>query len=418
MADVLWNVAAYAIQIAALVAMACATTGLLRMRAPRQALIFWQAVMAIALLLPLAQPRVATVPDVWLLTDSIVASAATAGASSAAASADLVAISVFVLAGGVLIRLLWLGVGLIRLRSIVARAKNDPSLAAISDELTQSLAVTAAIKVTGDLEGPATVGFWTPLVLVPRSVPAMPAAVQRAILCHELLHVKRRDWLRTISEEVWRAVFWFHPLARVIAARLSLAREMVVDEMTILHTRDRRAYAEALLAFANPQPHVIGVTPFIGRRTLSQRIALIAEESAMSRNRLALSKAVVALAACIAVAIAAIDRVPMFATLRAQSVVYDPGPGITLPVVVKEVKPQYTRAAMQAKIQGSVWLACVVSETGLISDVKVSKSLDIEHGLDQAAIDAARQWEFKPAQKDGKAVPVRVTIELTFTLKK
>jgi hypothetical protein len=53
-------------------------------------------------------------------------------------------------------------------------------------------------------------------------------------------------------------MLWFHPAARVIASRLSLARETVVDEQTILITRDRRAYAEALLAFSNPQPHVIG----------------------------------------------------------------------------------------------------------------------------------------------------------------
>ena len=80
-------------------------------------------------------------------------------------------------------------------------------------------------------------------------------------------------------------MLWFHPCARVIASRLSLARETVVDELTIRITRDRRAYAEALLAFSDPQPHLIGATPFIGRRTLSQRISLIAEETPMSRHR-------------------------------------------------------------------------------------------------------------------------------------
>ena len=138
----------------------------------------------------------------------------------------------------------------------------------------------------------------------------------------------------------------------------------------------------------------------------------------MSRNRPALSRAALALAACLAITAAAVDRVPMFATLQAQSVVYEPGGAISLPVVIKEVQPQYTKEAMQAKIQGSVWLSCVVGENGTITDVTVSKSLDSEHGLDQAAVAAARQWEFKPGRKDGKDVAVRVTIELTFTLKK
>ena len=73
---------------------------------------------------------------------------------------------------------------------------------------------------------------------------------------------------------------------------------------------------------------------------------------------------------------------------------------------------------MEAKIQGSVWLECVVNEAGDISDVQVTRSLDKEYGLDGEAISAARQWKFEPGRKDGKPVAVRITIELTFTLKK
>ena len=138
----------------------------------------------------------------------------------------------------------------------------------------------------------------------------------------------------------------------------------------------------------------------------------------MSRNRRALSMAGLALAACLAITAAAVDRFPMFATLEAQSTVYKPGDGVSLPKVVREVKPKYTPQAMEAKIQGSVWLECVVNELGDVSDVQVTRSLDKEYGLDEEAIAAARQWKFEPGRKDGKPVPVRVTIELTFTLKK
>ena len=138
----------------------------------------------------------------------------------------------------------------------------------------------------------------------------------------------------------------------------------------------------------------------------------------MSRSRRALSKAALALAACLATTAIAVDRFPMFANLQAQSEVHRPGNGVSLPVVVKEVKPAYTAAAMQEKIQGSVWLTCVVGVDGLVSDVKITKSLDTEFGLDDEAMAAASQWIFKPGQKDGKPVPVLITIELTFTLKK
>ena len=136
-------------------------------------------------------------------------------------------------------------------------------------------------------------------------------------------------------------MLWFHPAARVIASRLSLARETVVDEQTILITRDRRAYAEALLAFSDPQPHVIGATPFIGRRTLSQRISLIAEEVPCPVVA-HLSGFAVALAAVIAITAAAVDRFPMFATLHAQSqTVYEPAAQRRHPARRRhEVKPE------------------------------------------------------------------------------
>jgi TonB family protein len=97
------------------------------------------------------------------------------------------------------------------------------------------------------------------------------------------------------------------------------------------------------------------------------------------------------------------------------SPVYKPGQGVSAPVVVKEVKPQYTPDAKEAKIQGTVTLECVVETDGSVGDVAVTKSLDT--GLDQEAVKAARQWRFTPGKKDGKAVRVQISFEMTFTLK-
>jgi protein TonB len=96
---------------------------------------------------------------------------------------------------------------------------------------------------------------------------------------------------------------------------------------------------------------------------------------------------------------------------------YRPGSGVSLPVPLKEVKPQYTAEAMRAKVQGVVWIECIVMPDGTVGDVKVTKSLDSVFGLDQEAIKAARQWRFRPGIRQGEPVPVIVTIELTFTLR-
>lgn len=96
---------------------------------------------------------------------------------------------------------------------------------------------------------------------------------------------------------------------------------------------------------------------------------------------------------------------------------FRPGNGVSTPRVLVEVKPQYTADAMRAKVQGAVWLECIVMPDGSVGNIRVTRSLDSVFGLDQEAIKAARQWKFVPGVREGKPVPVLVTIELTFTLR-
>ena len=91
-------------------------------------------------------------------------------------------------------------------------------------------------------------------------------------------------------------------------------------------------------------------------------------------------------------------------------------PGVVLPRVLTEVKPRYTPAAMQAKIQGDVELTAVVREDGSVGDVTVVQSLDTVHGLDDAAVEAVRQWIFAPGTKGGQAVEVEIRMHMRFTL--
>ena len=285
------------------------------------------------------------------------------------------------------------------------------------DDVKQRLGARAELLLTDEVDSPATVGVWRPVVLLPRRVLDLPVSVQRAVLAHELIHVRRRDWLSTILEELICAALWFHPAARVLASRICLARETLVDQETIAHTGDRRAYAEALLAFSNPRPRLIATTPFIRRRHLAQRIALITQEVTMSRRHTA-AAVVIIVTAVLTAGTAATAAFPIATSLAAQKgKVYKPGDGITLPRVIKEAKPEYTPEAMQQKIQGTVWLLIVVTEKGDVGEIEVSQSLDKEYGLDDAAVKAAREWKFEPGKKDGKAVPVQVTLELRFKLR-
>jgi TonB family protein len=429
----LWNLAAYSVQLAMLVGVAAVVTTILRINMPLATLRFWQLVFVSSVLWPLYQLW-ANVDASALTSAGVLDAVFSSGVLQAAASSSVAEMRagiaamdigaarliIAVLAAGAVIRLGWVVLGLIRLQSIRAASEPANAVSSLAVSLQQTLGVTADIRFSDAVGSPATIGARRPMVLLPRHVCDLPLPVQRAVLCHELIHVQRRDWLPALLEEVWCAVLWFHPAARALVSHLSLGRETLVDEATIAHTRDRRAYAAALLAFATARPRLVGATALIGRRHLERRIALIAQEVPMPRFSLTLRLATAAAAVGVA-AILTASSVPLSATLQAQAEkIYKPGQdsGITLPRVVKEVKPAYTAAAMQAKIQGSVWMSVVVLTSGDIGDVTISKSLDKEHGLDEEAIKAVRQWKFAPGTRQGKPVPVEVTIEMTFTLKK
>jgi protein TonB len=103
--------------------------------------------------------------------------------------------------------------------------------------------------------------------------------------------------------------------------------------------------------------------------------------------------------------------------VNAQGPVYQIKDLDTKPAVTKEVKPDYTAEAKAERIQGVVWLKVVVKSDGTVGDVQVTQSLDKQHGLDNQAVQAIKQWEFKPGRKGDKPVDSEVTVEMTFTLK-
>ena len=91
--------------------------------------------------------------------------------------------------------------------------------------------------------------------------------------------------------------------------------------------------------------------------------------------------------------------------------------GVTAPRVIKEVKANYTGEAMRARIQGVAVLECVVEMDGRVGPVRIVRSLDAVHGLDEEAIRTLRQWRFTPAMKEGVPVRVAVKVELSFTIR-
>ncbi len=83
------------------------------------------------------------------------------------------------------------------------------------------------------------------------------------------------------------------------------------------------------------------------------------------------------------------------------------------PAPINKVRPAYPPEAKEARITGLVTLAADITQEGKVADVRVLSGHPL---LAASAVDAVRQWEFEPAEKDGKRVPATTEINVNFTL--
>ncbi len=304
------NLLAWSLQAGVIVLVAAPLPRVLGLWSPRVRMAYWRVVLVACLMLPLLQPwvvRQAPPLRAALEIGATTSVVATPGGSASAATSvapqplppwrrPLPFGAADVLVAGVLLRLGWLGLGVItvwRLRRSARRLWPRPD----SIDRAATLAETdAEFLVSATASRPVTCGVLWPVVLVPRTFESFPEPEQTAIACHELLHVGRSDWLRNAIDEVVRAILWFHPAIWWLINQIQLAREQVVDREAVRRLGARQAYLEALLRMARPAPRLIlsPATLFLKRAHLRQRVTLLVKEVSMSKARLAATFAVMA----------------------------------------------------------------------------------------------------------------------------
>jgi len=89
------------------------------------------------------------------------------------------------------------------------------------------------------------------------------------------------------------------------------------------------------------------------------------------------------------------------------------GGDIRQPMKVRDVKPVYPQVAQEARVQGMVIVEGLIDEQGNVADVKVLRGVPL---LNDAAVEAVRQWKYTPTLLNGVPVPVIMTMTVTFTL--
>lgn len=278
------NLAAYSLQIGLLVAVAAIVPTVVGMRTPGARLAYWHVLLVACIALPLVRPwrqEIVVTPTAMTTFSTHPAvtyePAGTVHRDSSRGQAVL-----WVLAAGATVRLLWLAAGLWRLRRY--RLNSQPF----------KTVYDADIRVSSQISSPVTFGFRNPVVLVPPHFSELSPLMQQIILCHEILHIERRDWLFTMAEETIRAVFWFHPAIWWLLGQIHLTRELVVDRRVIETTEAREPYVDALLAMAGVRPQLdVGPAPlFFRKHHLKCRVVEILKGAKMSKKRLVFALAV------------------------------------------------------------------------------------------------------------------------------
>jgi beta-lactamase regulating signal transducer with metallopeptidase domain len=160
------------------------------------------------------------------------------------------------------------------------------------------------LAVASALDSPVVVGLFRPLVVLPRGMDRR--AVRHALL-HELAHVRRGDLAAKAAIEILTAVFWFHPLAWIGAARLARTRELLCDARVVeVLGPERDGYRLSLARAAHAKLVASGALAFASSRIL-ERLAHLERPIGNARRRRIGAVAATLAAGCVLLPMASRD---------------------------------------------------------------------------------------------------------------
>jgi murein DD-endopeptidase MepM/ murein hydrolase activator NlpD/beta-lactamase regulating signal transducer with metallopeptidase domain len=144
-------------------------------------------------------------------------------------------------------------------------------LAKLLEAWTRRLRIRRPVRIVRSdrFSGPFTIGLFRPVIHLPSGLleKGDPRLIE-AVLAHEAAHIRRKDALFLIVENLLRIVYFFNPLVWTAASRIQLARECLCDHMVLSHkTFSAETYGNSLLAVLRNQrtgPGIAGVVPGMG----------------------------------------------------------------------------------------------------------------------------------------------------------
>ncbi|MFN7934300.1 MAG: TonB family protein [Bryobacteraceae bacterium] len=394
------NLLLYSAQFGVVVLAASFVALFLKKTDPRARLLHWQLTLFLALILPFFGRWETPEEDAVSITVGM-ARAWNTPTAPVARPVPWVELLAGILAAGTALFLGRLALGVVRIA--LYRRRSRPMHGSWRE---------AEFRVCGELNTPVTFGWLHPVVLLPEDFAHMSDAERQSVIAHEMAHVRRNDWLYAVSEEVLRAVLWFHPAVWFLLHRIEVEREQVVDMEAIRETGNREAYLQTLLAAAGlkPSSDFVPAPLFLRKRQLAQRVATILKEvNPMNAKRMAMT--LTASAAVLGLAGVMVSTLlPMKARAQESRGATSEGTPKSGPKVLHKVRAEYPPIAKVKRIEGVVSMEVNIDARGVVSDAKV---LSGPEELRRAAMQAVLQWQFEAG-----GYPTRSEIDMTFSLVK
>jgi TonB family protein len=234
--------------------------------------------------------------------------------------------------------------------------------------------------------------------------------------------MRRRDFQKNLLYEMASLVIAFHPVTWMVKSQITQTREPICDDVATEKLIDSRTYAESLMQLATMVASAsraisLNAIGIFDANILEKRIMKIHEKkqhlSLFVRYGLIIPAGLLLLSATVGAGSMAVAIAPQ-ASGQPYGQVYKVGKDVSAPKLISNVEPEFPQSAREQKdkFEGTCLIGFVVDETGVPQDVHVVHSL--RQNFDEKAMEAVRQYRFKPGMKAGAPVAVSLKVEVKF----
>jgi TonB family protein len=296
-------------------------------------------------------------------------------------------------------------------------------------ECSERFAVrNAALASSSMVFAPVTMGVSRKLLLLPAAIASqISEGEMRSILAHEFAHMRRNDFLKNLAYQFVSLPVSYHPVLWLMRAKITESREILCDRMAA-DLAGRSQYSCSLLRLASlliksapaRTAHALGI---FDSNTLERRLMKLAENQSEIRGlrrfaaigaSLLLGTATCASALALHMQVNSVYETSQHGTMHPTKPVAV-RPDIMEKQLISKVTPTYPPIAKKAHVEGTVVLKALIGKDGSM------KSLVVLSGpamLQNSALDAVRQWKYKPYLLNGEPVEVTTKVNIVYSLEK